>query len=187
MITKRYFNSLAAFASFAILLNINTLHFQIHPRQKSDPFANIDRSMTFLPMRECDENCTRNLIKKCFEIIAHANVNYDWLCRLENEVPMDRNWIRNRFTDEEKDQMSSTGKYIYFGDRNDTKVHNAKNFLILVWNHGKHLENRFLRSYGTVNKDPFGKGCPVHNCKLTRWVNINVIGKPITVVRVYVI
>lgn len=128
--------------------------------------------MNVLQFQKCDRNCTQNLIKKCFERIAHAKVNYDWLCHLETEVPMDRNWIRNRFTDEEKDQMSATGKYIYLGDKNETMVQNDKKFLILVWNHGKHLERRFLRSYGHVNKDPFGKSCPVHNCHVTRWVNL---------------
>lgn len=41
-------------------------------------------------------------------------------------------------------------------------------YKVLVWNEGKRMERRFLRSFGVHNRDPF-KYCSVRNCVLETW------------------
>ncbi|XP_054716250.1 glycoprotein 3-alpha-L-fucosyltransferase A-like [Uloborus diversus] len=41
-----------------------------------------------------------------------------------------------------------------------------KNYTIHIWEHGKRMERRFLRSYGMKQRDPF-EYCAVNNCRLS--------------------
>ena len=72
------------------------------------------------------------------------------------------------FSKEQVDKMSNMARRLFLYE--DKWSEAKRNFTILFYNDGKHLENRFLRSYGTVNKDPY-EHCSVRNCKITNEVN----------------
>ncbi|XP_045125147.1 alpha-(1,3)-fucosyltransferase 7-like isoform X1 [Portunus trituberculatus] len=73
------------------------------------------------------------------------------------------NW-RN-LTVEEISHMSVLGRRMFLGDQAGT-VRKNKTFTILVWKHGKRLERRFLKQYGSVMMEPF-RDCSAQNCRLT--------------------
>ena len=77
----------------------------------------------------------------CFNIIKNAKIDLSWICNTTLNLEHSMNDFK--FTQNEKELMSETGKVLFLHQKMKINPENAnRTCKILIWNHGKHLERR---------------------------------------------
>ena len=107
-------------------------------------------------------------IQECLKLVSKSTVNLTWVCQVSKELKFNQNWIKERFSSKEISQMSNMGRRVFFEDKTFlSKKSMQKQFVILIWDHWQHLQNRFIYNYGQEVHDPFDGNCLASNCIFT--------------------
>ena len=102
-------------------------------------------------------------LKNIYE--SKLKINYSNISQYSQILKNDSNsQNKQSFSKKQIEKMSNMARRLFLFE--DKWPVAKRNFTILMYNHGKHLEKRFLRSYGKVDKNPW-EHCSVSNCKIT--------------------
>ncbi len=145
-----------------IWFQVHEVHRQLHDFNKNKSDSDDVDNPTKINNHNIDPDCA---------LVTKDVASLTWLCDRHNDLTeVDaKTWWKTRFTEDEKNSMSSVGRHIFLGDRFSEKNNSDKAAkTILVWKYGPQVEKRLLYNYSNKITDPFrDEICQASNCKLS--------------------
>lgn len=165
---KHWTRNLCLVAFILLLIKLDD-RFMKKALTKQSVGIGIVRKISLEPLKTVKtSNSTTKEEEECLSLVSRAKIDLEWICSRE-EIKFEEDWVQDRFSSEQKQRMSNTGRKIFLEEnvlpRRETK---NKDLEILIWNQvPERFDRRFLYSYSSTYTNPWGPQCSVHNCRVT--------------------